>query len=533
LERATALTADPVRRGARALAAAQAKRDAAAFDAADDLLATAESATLDELQRARAAQLRAQITFARSRSGDADAPTVSDSAVRLLDAAKHLETLDVTQSQETYLEAVAAALFGGRLCPHGGITMTAAAARSAPRGPRPARPADLLLDGITLLVTEGHAASIPALREALTLIHAEAQRSDGDIMRWFWQAFPIAQESAAHELWDDEVWHQLATHAVRLARDAGALAVLPLALAYRAGVHVQAGEFSSAAGLIEEADAITAATGYAPLKYHSVALAAWRGVEPDATTLIEAATADGFARGEGRAIGLSGYASAVLYNGVGRYDDAFTAARRACEDEDLGLFGWCLIELIESGVRSGEREAALGALAQLEERTLSSGTNWATGVLARSRALLSDDRGAEAYYREAIDKLATTRIAVHRARAHLLYGEWLRRCSRRVDARIELHTAHEMFTQMGAEGFAERARRELLVTGRKVSKSTATSGTELTAQEAQIAKLAGEGLTNPEIAAQLFISTHTVEWHLRKVFAKLGIKSRRQLRGSR
>jgi DNA-binding CsgD family transcriptional regulator len=231
-------------------------------------------------------------------------------------------------------------------------------------------------------------------------------------------------------------------------------------------------------------------------------------------------------------IGLSGYASAVLYNGVGRYDDAFTAARRACEDEDLGLFGWCLIELIESGVRSGEREAALGALAQLEERTLSSGTNWATGVLARSRALLADDRGAEAYYREAIDKLATTRIAVHRARAHLLYGEWLRRCSRRVDARIELHTAHEMFTQMGAEGFAERARRELLVTGRKVTKRTATSGTELTAQEAQIAKLAGEGLTNPEIAAQLFISTHTVEWHLRKVFAKLGIKSRRQLRGN-
>jgi DNA-binding CsgD family transcriptional regulator len=476
--------------------------------------------------------LRAQIAFARSRSGDADAPTVSDSAIRLLDAAKHLETLDVTQSQETYLEAVAAALFGGRLCPHGGITMTAAAARSAPRGPRPARPADMLLDGITLLVTEGHAASVTALREALTLIHAEARRSDGDIMRWFWQAFPIAQESAVHELWDDEMWHQLATHAVQLARDAGALAVLPLALAYRAGVYVQAGEFSSAAALIEEADAITAATGYAPLKYHSVALAAWRGVEPDATTLIEAATADGFARGEGRAIGLSGYASAVLYNGVGRYDDAFTAARRACEDEDLGLFGWCLIELIESGVRSGERETALGALAQLEERTLSTGTNWATGILARSRALLADDRAAEAYYREAIDKLATTRIAVHRARAHLLYGEWLRRCSRRVDARIELHTAHEMFTRMGAEGFAERARRELLVTGRKVTKSTATSGTELTAQEAQIAKLAGEGLTNPEIAAQLFISTHTVEWHLRKVFAKLGIKSRRQLRGN-
>ncbi|OBK24496.1 LuxR family transcriptional regulator [Mycobacterium asiaticum] len=533
LERATQLTADPARRAARALAAAQAKRDAAAFDAADELLRIADSggpASLDPLQRAGLSRLRAQIAFARSRSGDNDAPTVSDAAVGLLEAARQLATLDVTQSRETYLEAVGAALFGGRLCPHGGIRMTAAAARQAPPGPRPVRPVDLLLDGIAIRATDGHAASLPTLRDALTLIHTEAERGNDAVMRWFWQAFPIVQESAAHELWDDEIWHRLATHAVRLARDSGALAVLPLALVYRAGVHVQAGEFSAASALIEEADAITSATGYAPVKYHSVLLAALRGDESEALRLIEGARADGVGRGEGRVVGLTNFATAVLYNGLGRYEDACTAAREACQDEDLGLFGWSLIELVEAGARSGRRETAADALTQLEERTTSSGTDWAAGVLARSRALLVDDAKAETYYREAIDKLGNTRIAVHLARAHLLYGEWLRRCNRRVDARTQLHTAHEMFARMGADGFAERARRELLVTGRKVAKRSAPAG-ELTAQEAQIAKLAGDGLTNPEIAAQLFISTHTVEWHLRKVFAKLGIKSRRQLRG--
>lgn len=351
-------------------------------------------------------------------------------------------------------------------------------------------------------------------------------------MRWFWQAFPIVQESAAHELWDDDAWHQLATQAVRLARDAGALAVLPLALAYRAGVHVQAGEFTTAAALIEEAEGIATATGYAPMKYHSLTLPAWRGAEADALKLMEAALADGTTRGEGRLIGLTGYATAVLYNGLGRYGDAFTAVRQACEHEDLGLFGWCLVELIEAGVRCGERNAAQDALRELHDRTHSSESDWAAGMLARSRALLDDDRASEADYREAIERLERTRITVHLARARLVYGEWLRRCNRRVDARAELHAAHEMFARMGADGFAERARRELMATGEKVSKRSAASGGELTAQEAQIARLAGEGMTNPEIAAQLFISTHTVEWHLRKVFAKLGISSRRQLRGA-
>lgn len=533
LERATQLTADPGRRGARALAAAQAKREVAAFDAAEELLTIAESSALDPWQQARSARLRAQIAFARSRSGAADAPTVSDSAVGLLDAARGLATLDASLSRETYLEAVGATLFGGRLCPHGGIQMTARAARAAPPGPNPARPVDLLLDGIAIRATDGHAASVPALRAALELVRAESARDDGDAMRWFWQAFPIVQESAAHEVWDDDVWHQLATESVRLARDAGALAVLPHALVYRAGVHVQAGEFASASALIEEANAISAATGDAPVKYHSVLLAAWRGADDDAVKLIETAAADGMSRGEGRVIGLTGYAKAVLYNGLGRYQEAFVAAREACEDDDYGLFGWCLIELIEAAARSGQAAAAGAPLRQLEERARAAGTDWAAGALLRSRALLTDGSTAEDLYREAIERLERTRIAVHLARAHLIYGEWLRRCNRRVDARVQLQTAHQMFGRMGAEPFAARARRELLVTGQKVSKRGSQSGPgeELTAQEAQIARLAGAGLTNPEIAAQLFISTHTVEWHLRKVFAKLGITSRRQLRG--
>ena len=532
LERATQLTPDPVRRGTRALAAAQAKRDVAAFDAAEELLTIADSAPLEALERAQVTRLRAQIAFARSRSGDASAPTVSDSAVGLLDAAKSLESLDDAQARETYLEAVGAAMFGGRLCPHGGIAMTAAVARTAPPRPEPARPVDLLHDGIAIRATDGHSAGAPALREAIDRICAEAEGGDSDVMRWFWQTFPIVQESAAHELWDDDAWHQLATQAVRLARDAGALAVLPLALVYRAGVHVQAGEFATAAALIEEAEGIATATGYAPMKYHSLTLPAWRGAEAEAVKLMEAALADGITRGEGRVIGLTGYATAVLYNGLGRYGDAFTAVRQACEHEDLGLFGWCLVELIEAGVRCGERDAAQAALKELQDRAHSNQSDWAAGMLARSRALLGDDRVSEGDYREAIERLERTRITVHLSRAHLLYGEWLRRCNRRVDARAELHTAHETFARMGADGFAERARRELVATGEKVSKRSAASGDELTAQEAQIARLAGEGMTNPEIAAQLFISTHTVEWHLRKVFAKLGITSRRQLRGA-
>ena len=531
LERATALTADPALRGARALAAAQAKRDAAAPAAAHELLAIAELAPLSDLQRAQAARLRAQVEFARSRGGGTDAPRLVDSAAQLLDAAKRLEDLDDDLARETYLEALAAAMYAGRLGEPGALVDVAEAACAAVgRVAKLQRPIDFLLSGMANRITGDVSASSGPLRTALELMCTQGQQNDGQALRWMTLGLAIVQESAINELWDDAIYHQLATDVVRHARHAGALTVLPPALAYRAGVHVLAGEFATAAALFEEAASITAATGYTPVRYQSLALAAWRGIPSDAVGLIEATAADGTARGEGRVLGLTGYTNAVLYNGLGRYEEAFAAARAGCEYKDLGLHGWCLVELVEAAVRTGDKETAAQATRRLEVRAGASGTDWGLGVLARAQALLADDERADSLFTEAIERLGRTRVVVHHARARLLYGEWLRRVNRRVDARRYLSDAHEMFTRMGAQAFAERARRELVATGEKVRKHSVGTGDELTGQEAQIARLAGDGLTNQEIGAQLFISTHTVEWHLRKVFVKLGITSRRQLR---
>ena len=516
LARATELTPDPALRGTRALAAAQAKLEAAAPYAALGLLATAELAPLNDLQRARLQRLRAEVAFARHRGSDA--PPL------LLDAARRLEPMDVGLARETYLEALGAAIFAGRASGGRGVVEVAEAARAARPGPRPPRPIDLLLDGLATRFTESYAVAVPPLRRALQAFCEH--RGDGD-MRGLWLACRVAPD-----LWDDEAWHVLATRAVTLARDGGALSVLPIALTYRGGVHVHAGEFAAAAALVEQADAITEATGNAPLSYTSLVLAAWRGREDRALELIELAVEDATTRGEGRAITLAHYATAVLYDGLGRYEDALTAAQHACAHEDLGLLGWALIELVEAAARSDNREIASAALAQLEERTRASGTHWALGVQARSEALLSDGEVAEALYRRAIDRLARSRIAVHAARARLVYGEWLRRENRRVDAREQLRAAHELFCDFGADAFAERARRELLATGETVRKRTNETRDVLTPQEAQIARLAAEGHTNPEIGAQLFISPRTVEYHLHKVFEKLDISSRKAIRGA-
>ncbi len=336
---------------------------------------------------------------------------------------------------------------------------------------------------------------------------------------------------ASADLWDDEDWHELASRGVRLARDTGALTSLPVALTYHAGLLVFAGEFAAATALLDEADAIAAATGNAQSVCVCPLLAAMRGDEALALGVIEACVQHAMATGEGRAIGHAEHAAAVLYNGLGRYKDALTAAQRACEHEDLGVFGWALSELVEAGARSGTRDVAAAALEQLTERTRASGTDWALGVEARSRALLSEDDTAETLYREAIDRLARTRVRVELGRAHLLYGEWLRRDNRRTDAREQLRTAHQMLAAMGAGGFAERAARELRATGERVRNRTTDAPAQLTARETQIAWLAGDGLSNPEIAAQLFMSPRTVEYHLHKVFTKLNISSRNQLPG--
>jgi DNA-binding CsgD family transcriptional regulator len=514
LARAAELTPDPAQRGRRALAAAQAKFDAAAADAALDLLATAELAPLDEFHRAWLERLRAEITFARTRGSDAPA--------LLLDAARRLEPLDPAMARETHLEAMAAAMFAGRLGHGPGVREAAEAARAAPAAERP-RPVDLLFDGLATRFTDGYSTSLPPLRRALDEFRDVEGLTDRDV-RWLWLGCRLAQD-----LWDDELWDVLATGGLRVTRETGALGVLPIAATYRAALHVHAGEFAAASALIAEADAITEATGMAPLKYAALMMAGWRGNEARALELFEAARPEGTARGEGMGLRLLEWATALLYNGCGRYGEALEAARRGCDEDDVGLFAWACVELIEAGVRCGETDAASAALDRLSERTQASGTYWALGIEAGSRALLSDGPDAERLYREALERLARTRGVVHLARARLLYGEWLRRENRRVDAREQLRAAHEMFSDIEAEGFAERARHELAATGETARSRNDDGRGMLTPQEAHIARLAKDGLSNPEIGAQLFISPRTVQYHLRKVFLKLDITSRNQL----
>ena len=518
LARAAELTPDPAGRGRRALAAAQAKFDAAASDAALELLATAELAPLDELERARLERLRAEIAFARTRGSDAPA--------LLFDAARRLEPLDAAMARETHLEAIAAAMYAGRLGDSPGVREAAEAALAAPPAPQPPRAIDLLLDGLATRFTEGYAAGVPPLRSALDAFRRVEGLTARDV-RWQWLACRLAQD-----LWDDELWYELATRGLRVARETGALRVLPIAATYRASLHVHAGAFSAASSLIEEADAIIQATDMAPLKFASLMLAAWRGNEAEGLELIEAARREATARGEGLGLGVAEWTTALLYNGSGRYAEALAVAQQGCEQDDYGLFAWTLVELIEAGVRSGATDATAAALDRLSERTQASGTDWALGIEAGSRALLSDSRAAEPLYREAVQRLERTRGVVHLARAQLLYGEWLRRENRRVDAREQLRAAYDRFSQIGAEAFAERARRELLATGETAPRRTVETREILTPQEAQIARLASDRQTNPEIGAKLFISPRTVEYHLRKVFTKLDISSRKELRGA-
>ena len=513
LERSAGLTLDPARRAQRALAAAQAKYRAGALDAARFLLAMAQAGPLDELQRARGDLLRAQIAFASSHGRDA--PPL------MLSAAKQLEALDVGLARETYLEALTAALFVGRLSP--AVGDVARAARMAPAPLAPARASDLLLDGLALLVAEGYAAGTPALRRALLAFRGQDISAE-EGLSWLWLA-----GRAAMAVWDDETWHILASRHVKLARDVGALSELPLAVRSRILLHAHAGELEEGAALIAEAEAVADATGSQLGPYGALGVAAFRGREAEATELIQAAMDDVTSRGEGRGV-TSQYAAAVLYNGLGYYDKALAAAELMCEYDDIGVLGWSLTELVEAAVRSGQPARASDALQRLSAMTRASGTDWAVGTEARSRALLSEGQTAENCYREAIERLGRTRMRPAVARAHLLYGEWLRREDRRRDARAELRTAHGLFTTMGIEAFAERARRELLATGDTVRKPTVETVSELTAQEAHIARLAVEGRTNAEIGAQLFLSTRTVEWHLGKVYTKLAIGSRRELR---
>jgi DNA-binding CsgD family transcriptional regulator len=517
LERAAHLTGDPARRAERALAAAQAKHQAGAPDTALELLSTAAVGPLDPLQRARVDLLRAQIAFSVSRGREA--PPL------LLQAAKELETLDVRLARETYLDALDAAIFAGPLASGGGVREAAEAARAAPPSTLPSRPVDLLLDGLALGFTEGYAAGMPILKRALAAFRSP-DLSEEEGLRWLWITCRIARA-----LWDEETWTALVARFLDLARETGALGVLPLALSARTIAHVIAGELTAAEALCEEQNAVTRATGGRFVPYGRLLLAAWRGREAEASQLLDRISGEVTSRGEGLGLSVTGLATAVLHNSLGRYEDALAAAERVgAHPQELDPSSiWALVELIEAATRTGMPERVGDALQRITATTRVSGTEWALGVEARCRALLSDGRVAEGAYREAIERLGRTRVRGEHARSYLVYGEWLRREGRRLDAREQLRTAHALFVAMGMEGFAQRAERELSATGEIVRKRSVEGGSQLTAQEAQVVRLVREGLTNPEIGARLFISPRTVEYHLYKVFAKLNITSRKQL----
>jgi len=517
LERAAMLTPDPARRARRALAAAQAKFQAGAFGAAQDLLVMAEAGPIAEPEQVRIDLLRARIALAKNRGADA--------APLLLDVAGRLERIDASLSRASYLDAMKAAMFAGRLAGHsGGLRDVARVVGAMARPPESAPAPDLLLTGLAANFNEGYTAGVPILRQALAG-YASDMPADEE-MRSLW----LAGTAAVH-IWDDEGWRAISARFIRLARDTGSLSELPIAILLRAHLHMFYGELVAAASLLGELRAVADVTGTHFGPYVTWAIAAWRGQEAEVSAKVGATITDAIQHGQGLAIAVPSWAEAVLRNGLGHYQQAMIAADRAsCYDGDLTPANWARVELIEAAARSNMTDSAVDAFSRLAEQADGSGTDWARGVEARCRALLSQGDAAEGHYRRSLAHLARTRMRPDLARAHLLYGEWLRRERRRAEARDQLRTAHDMLEAMGMEAFAERARRELSATGETARKrAAAASDQQLTAQERQIALLARDGMSNPEIGARLFLSPRTVQYHLGNVFAKLGISSRNRL----
>jgi DNA-binding CsgD family transcriptional regulator len=519
LERAVALTPDSSLRAERALAAAHTKYEAGAFDDALVLLGTAEADAVDERHQARVRRLHAQLVFASRR--DSDAP------VLLLDAARRFESLDPALARETYLEAFSAALYVGRLAGKVDVVEVSKAALAGPPAPKPPRPLDLLLQGLAIWHTQGYVAGAPVLKEALGAFRCASERPVASVRpdeRWLALAGQVASD-----LWDDESWTLLSRRQLERVREAGALTAIPFVIPNQTIIRALAGELAEATSLVDEMRVVSEATGIDVPAYTALRLAALRGDEAKHSELIETAVAEAVDRGEGLALITSESTSAMLYNGLGRFDAALDAIRQAVDRPHETGSTRALPELVEAATRCGDLGLARRTLDWLAETTRASGTGWALGTEARCRALLGEADVAERLYLEAIEQLRRTRVRVELSRAHLLYGEWLRRERRRADAREQLRIAHEMFTAMGVEAFAGRAERELSATGEKVRKRAVESREELTAQEAQIARLARDGVSNAEIGARLFISRRTVEYHLSKVFAKLEVTSRHEL----
>jgi DNA-binding CsgD family transcriptional regulator len=513
LERALTLTADFDRRAARALAAARARLAAGQPRTARDLLSIADRGPLDELGSVQLEVVRARIAFALGRGGDAPA--------LLLRAAKRLEPLDPVGARDTYLDAASAVWFAGRYSTGTQLQDVAMAARGMAWPDTPG-PRDLLLRAFAALILDGYAAGTLWWQQTVAALREGA--FSGRDLRWL-----VLGTELAVTRWDEDAWDELSERDLRLARDTGAMDVLPVVLTNRACAHVLAGELAAAASLVEEIDVVCAATGIPVPPYAAVATAVF-GPPEDAFTLIGAALPAAADRGEGRAVAFIQFQQAILCNALGRYEDAWAAAMSAYADPSF-YSTEIVSELIESAVRSGWPERAAGALRYLREAASAAGTDWVLGVEARCRALVGDGAAAEGPYRASIGHLQRTGRPVELARSHLVYGEWLRREGRRIDARQQLRAAREVFDAIGAVAFTDRAARELAATGETVRKrpDDGALGHDLTVREAQIARLAADGLSNREIGEQLFISHRTVGYHLGKVFSKLDVANRAQL----
>ena len=516
LERSAALTVDPARRTQRALAAAEASFLAGTFDGALTLLTVAESGPMTELQRGRAHLMRGWLAAASR--------WASDACPLLLKAARHLEPFDLDLALRTYHDAFYAAIIAGRFATEGGTVLDVAhAVRAVPARSRPGPP-DLLLNGLADLITDGYVSGAPVIKVALTGFRTQATSRD-EAFLWL----PLACKMA-HDTWDDESWFELSTRLADEAREAGSLTALTFGLVLAHALQLFSSGTRVAGSIAEEVDAIVAATGSRLPPSSTAVVVAWRGQEAELHRLIATHTDEAVARGDGTWVSAAQWTSAVLYNGLGRYDEALAAAEQgSAYPDELGLANWSMVELVEAASRCGAPERAAGALERLSEMAGACQTDWALGIEARSHALAATTESADRLYREAIDRLGRTRLRAYLARTHLVYGEWLRRERRRQDAREQLRTAHEMLTSMGISAFAERAERELRATGERVRKRTVATREDLTTQELQVAQMARDRLSNPEIGARLFISPRTVEYHLHKVFTKLGISARGEL----
>ncbi|WP_328394179.1 AAA family ATPase [Nocardia sp. NBC_00416] len=518
LARAAELTPDPGRRRERALIAARVTHEAGNPDTALKLVSLAEAGPIDDRLRAETELVRARIAFTTHRGMAAP--------LLLLEAARRLAAHDGARAREAYLEVIEASMFAGPRAYRRGQQDAARAARDT-LAPAEPRAAGLLLDALSTRILEGHTAAVPDLRAALRAMR-EPDLPPNEALRWLWLTCVTAIG-----LWDHDALSELSIRNLDLVRVTGRASALPIALMLRCIVHVLDGELPEAESSATEILTVSEAVGAAAPLHAALFVAAWRGREAECLDLSRRVDEGAVDRGEGIGPVVAGWARAVLYNSLGRYDEAAEAARSANEEYvqlDVGIPTWALVEFIEAASHIEATDRAFDALVRLTEVTRPTGTDWAAGIEARSHALLSDGSEAEDLYLEAISRLGRTSLRGELARAHLLYGEWLRRARKVPQAREHLRTAYELFTSMGMHGFAHRTAGELTATGERIRVAAAPAGNDLTAQETQVVRLVRDGLTDREIGARLLLSPRTVEWQLRRIFAELGIRTRGQLR---